>query len=534
MPKKINLEFPIQFPMDMYHAFSSLIERRLMTPTYLSTLIMLAILPGKFIVEKKSPLKNNENGFCTVYSLNKRTNAVRFQNWFESNSLSYYQLTHFHKLIATTHTLSSLSVDGLETLEAKQKIQDPNPQYEIFYCGNKQDAMDITTAYARISAESNKNYIFWNYPGVGSSKIGAHSSHNLFEAGYQQAKRLIEHGVPAKSITLHGFSLGGGVATHMARRLHEEGHLVNLEIDRSFACITSVVTAGLKQKMINEDTSKQTPYAALITSTVALAVSGVALGTTFAGFVASIGLLTASATVTTGYIGACCIQAVGYLLQAIMTVIGQIIALPIRFFSKSISNAIKSLFNNIGYYLASPFHLTAFAINKTFSTMASLIDNAVNLIGSIVGGAIAITGLVAGSIAGLIFGLLLSIQLLWTDKPITMPMTPAFSAALHSSCCEIDSVKEMHRLLKAGNQVENETKEQPKISVINVVDDEVINVDASLSMGLGFKPKKQLDDENRPLKEKINFFWYRRGGHGGVLHELMDTNPSLPQGHIIG
>jgi alpha/beta superfamily hydrolase len=521
MPKKINEEFPIQFPMDMYHSFSGLGERGLMTPTYLSTLIMSAILPAKFIVEKKKPLVNDEQGLCTVRSWFERAN-------FEEYPFNTFKTNYYDKM-AKTHTLASLSVDGLETLEAKQKQPNPNQQYEIFCCGNGQDAMHIYTAYNRIATEPNKNYIFWNYPGVGSSKGGAHSTHNLFNAGYQQAKRLIDQGIPAQNITLHGLSLGGGVATLVARQLHEEGHLVNLEIDRSFARIASVIPASLKRNMINEDTSKQSSYAPLITSTVALALSGVALGTTFAGFVSSVGLVTASATAAIGYIGAFCIQAVGFLLQEIMTIIGEMIAFPFSFFSKSISDDIKSLFNNIGYSLAYPFNLAAFAINETFSTIASFLDNAVNLISSIVGGAIAIGGLVAGSLAGLVFGALLSIQLLWTEKPLTMPMTPAFSAALYSSCCEMDSVSEMHRLLNADNKPENIRKKQPKISVTNVIDDEVIDVAASLSIGLGLKPGKPSDDENRPLKEKITSFWYRSGGHNGDLVGLIDPNLSFSQ-----
>ena len=521
MPKKINPEFPIQFPMDMYRSFSGLGERGLMTPTYLSTLIMSAVLPAKLIVEKKKPLENDEQGFCTVNSLFSRSNF--------NNSYFYDFKTSYYDVMARTHTLSSLSVDGLETLEAKQKKQDQNQQYEIFCCGNGQDAMHFITAYNRITFEPNKNYIFWNYPGVGSSTGGAHSVHNLFNAGYQQAKRLIDQGIPAQNITLHGLSLGGGVATQVARQLHEEGLLVNLEIDRSFARIASVIPASLTRNMTNKHTSKQSSYAPLITSTIALALSGVALGTTFSGFVASLGLVAASATAAIGYIGAFCIQAVGFLLQEIMTVIGEMIAFPFGFFSKSISDDIKSLFNNIGYCLAYPFNLAAFAINETFSTLASFLDNAVNLISSIVGGAIAIGGLVAGSLAGLVFGALLSIQLLWTEKPLTMPMTPAFSAALYSSCCEMDSVSEMHRLLNADNEPENRTKEQPKISVTNVIDDQVIDVAASLSIGLGLKPWKPSDDENRPLKEKITSFWYRSGGHNGDLVDLIDPNLSFDQ-----
>ncbi|MFT4058074.1 MAG: hypothetical protein QM652_00840 [Legionella sp.] len=512
MPKQINQEFPIQFPMDMYHAFSGLGERGLMTPTYLSTLVMFAVLQAKYHVEKKKPLINDEQGLCTEESLFERAKADHPFNMFKAK---YDEITK-------THTLASLSVDGLEMLEARQKQPNPNQQYEIFCCGNLQDAMNFYTAYDRITTESNKNYIFWNYPGVGSSMGETHSTHNLFTAGYQQAKRLIDQGIPAQNITLHGYSLGGGVATHVARQLHEEGHLVNLEVDRSFACIASVIPASIKRNMINKETSKQSSYAPLITSTIALALSGIALGTTFAGFVASVGLVTASATAAIGYIGAFCIQSIGSLLQETMTVIGEMIAFPFSFFSKSISDDIKSLFNNIGYCLAYPFNLAAFAINEIFSAMASFIDNAVNLISSIAGSAIAIGGLVAGSLAGLILGALFSIQLLWTENPLTMPITPAFSAVLYSLCCEMDSVAEMSRLLNADNKPANRTKEQPNISVTNVIDDGVIDVAASLSIGLGLKPGKPSDDKNRALKEKITSFWYRKGGHIGQLTELID------------
>lgn len=519
MSKKINQELLIQFPINTYEAFVGLGERGLMTPTHLSRWVMSALLPAQFIVEKNKPLENNNQGFCTANSLFSRVNI---------EELTFNQFkTDFYDEIAATHTLKSLSVDGLETLEATLKRQGQPQQYEIFFCGNGQDAMQFTTPHARITSEPNKNFIFWNYPGVGSSKSGAHSIHDLFKAGYQQAKRLIDQGVPAQHITFYGFSLGGGVASHVARQLHEEGHLVNLEIDRSFACVASVIPAQVKRNMIIKQTSKQSSYAPLVTSTIALALSGVALGTTFSGFVASIGLVTASAIAAIGYISAVCIQAVRFLLQKIMNFIAEIIALPFGFFSTSISDGIKSLFNHMSNYLVYPFNLTAFAINEIFSTMSSLIDNAVNLIGSMVGVGIAIDGLLSGMMAGLVFGALLSVQLLWTETPFTLPMTPAFSALLYSACCEMDSVNEMYRLLNADGNPQNREKVQPKISVINVIDDEVIDVSASLNTGLGLKPGQYSEDENRRLKEKITSFWYRSGGHGGMLEDLIDSDLSF-------
>lgn len=517
MPKTTQ-DFPIDLHMDPYKAFSGLREKGWMTPTYLSTFIMLAVLPAIGFVERNKPLESDEQGFCTTISWFNRSNF---------NELAFQDFESSYQQIAATHTFSSLYIDGLETLEAKQKQQDSNTPYEIFCCGNGQDAMHFSTAYNRIMDNPDKNYIFWNYPSVGSSVGQAQSTDNLFTAGYQQAKRLIDEGIAAQNITIHGLSLGGGVAVHVARQLHEEGHLVHLEIDRSFASIALVVPALIKRNMINEYTFKQSNYAPLITSIIACALSGVALGTTFAGFTASLGLVTASAIGAIGYIAALCIQTLGFLLQEMMAVIGKIIAFPFGFFSTLISDYIRVLFTNFGYYLAYPFNVSALVINESFSIMASFIDTAINLMVSFVGGGFSIGGIVAGGLTGLILGTLLSIQLLWTNTPLTMPMVHAFSAVLYSSCCDMDSVSEMHRLLNADNKPENITKEQATICVTNTIDDKVIDVAASLSIGLGLKPGKQSEDENRPLKEKITSFWYRKGGHNGGLYDLIDPNQPL-------
>jgi hypothetical protein len=519
MSKKIEQKFPIQFPTNLYDSLSGLVERKFMTPSYLSKFVMFPVLPAKLSVEKKKPLINDENGFCTMDSLFSRSNLDN--RYFSEFKTDYYDV------IAKTHTLSSLIVDGLETLEVKQKKQNNHPQYEIFCCGNGQDAMHFVSVYSRIQAQANKNYVFWNYPGVGFTARTSHTPDDLSKAGYQQAKRLLDQGIPAENITLHGLSLGGGVAARVARQLHEEGHLVGLEIDRSFSRISSVVPEIIQQKLIHQETAKQSNAAPLLTSIVACAISGIALGMTFAGFMASIGLVTASVTAAIGYIGAYCFQTIGLLLQELMTMMGEIFASPFGLFSASISKAIKSLFSNVGYCLAYSFELIGFAVNEAFSVMASLLNSAFNMLGSFVGGAIAVVGLVAGAIAGLVLGTLLSMQLLWTEKPFTMPMKSAFYAALSSACCEMDSVREIERLLQADNKPNNRAKKQPSISVTNVMDDEIIGINASLSAGLGLKPDQQSEPENQRLKEKITSFWYRHGGHNGALYDPVEPDVSF-------
>lgn len=98
---------------------------------------------------------------------------------------------------------------------------------------------------------------------------------------------LDEKHIPADQITLHEVSLGGGVAAQVARRLHEEGHVVHLEIDRSFSSLAAAVTEIIKAAGLNGPLS---------TSVIAFSVSGLALGVMTAGLVASIGLALASLT----------------------------------------------------------------------------------------------------------------------------------------------------------------------------------------------------------------------------------------------
>ena len=416
---KNQQEYPILFPKALYDSLIGFSARGYMTPSYLSSLIMLLILPAQFIVEKN----NNDNA-----------------------------LNHHFDII--THTFNQFMHQGIHTREAKS-IEHNEQEYEIYCCGNGEDAMSTLLAYSRI-VHDNKNYIFWNYPGVGNSLGSAHSTNDLFKAGYEQVKRLIDKGVEAKKITLHGWSLGGGVAIHVARQLRDEGHMVNLNIDRSFANLASVIPASVDGP--------------LLSSSLSLAVFGIAIGTTVASLLASLSLMLAST-----------IAAIGY-----------IIALSL---------------DSLAFY---PFHMLAFLINEMTSILAFLFLDFTHFIIAMLGLSIALSTGLLGTVLGCLIGLMLSFQLLWTNKPWNMPMTWAFSAALNSACCEMNSVIEIERLLKKDGDA--------KISLRNVLDDEIIKVGASLLMGLGLKPGKQ------PLKEKIKSFWYSIGGHSERPCGMVDAN----------
>ena len=140
--------------------FSGLWERGLMSPSYLSKLIMFLILPAQFsfLVKKRSLRKLKEN------------------------------------LTGQQIQITSLAINGLETYEIKV---DTVKEYKISFVGNAADCVhefnNAKSAITKGSAQLSKNLIFWNYPGVGASRGRVDSVHDLFSAGYHQVKRLLDH-----------------------------------------------------------------------------------------------------------------------------------------------------------------------------------------------------------------------------------------------------------------------------------------------------------------------------------------------------
>lgn len=454
---KLTLSTQLQFLLKF------LPERNGMTPTYLSRLMMYIVLPATTSVPKDTPVLN----------------------------LSGYQTNRY-------------MIEGMATIEYLNLIS-PSSLYTVFFSGNAQDSMELEPF------DEKQNYVFWNYPGVGDSLGTVNSSHDLFEAGYQQVKRLIDQEIKASSITLRGLSLGGGIATQVARRLQAEGYPVNLTVDRSFSRLSSVVPA-----LITKELSEiQNPVSApLVTSVIALTLSGVALGTTFAGLLATIGLGISAGLAGLGYGIAYVLQLPGFILANVIDAIGLVVAYLAGRLSDDAPTRIPAIFAGLSYAAEYPFAWLGFMLNETTQLSARTIYYFVNVLASVAGGAIGITGALAGSLMGLVIGALSSLQLLVTNNPYLTPTEFAFRAVLISACCEMDSVDQMRRLVANANQEQN-------FIIINSQDDEVIRVDAALSTGLGIKPvsTKVPVEENTPLTSAANrsVFWYTKGGHAGFL-----------------
>jgi len=139
-------DFPLSFPTDLANDFWALGKRNFMTPTHFSSLVMLPVLPASSSVIKDMPLKGEGDVIDQKLWFLRSIKAWRPESeeeYEENYAAIERQINSAIYSANMSHTFQLLSVNGLETLEAKPK---PNTnvksnQYEISFCGNGQDAM---------------------------------------------------------------------------------------------------------------------------------------------------------------------------------------------------------------------------------------------------------------------------------------------------------------------------------------------------------------------------------------------------------
>ncbi len=420
------------FPEPLAESLYLLKERWLMAPNMLSEYIGSWLMKAATLVAKRTPPDRYE---ATAYSSNTHTFEIDRQ------------------------------ADGAQTLKATRR-ENNSQEYQIYFAGNVQDALEPRLVEPTIKKYASKNHIFWDYPGA-TRYININRFDPLFKAGYEQIKTLLNQGVAAENITIYGYSMGGGIAAYIARKLHNEGLLVNLTIDRSFSRLSAVITP-LLYHMIAEKSSDEVKYHHHLpfgTSLVTFSVIGASIGTALAGLIKAIGVFTASL-----------IAGIGYALNSILSY------LP---FSSLLTQGLNALFNT-----------TAASIDLCFDVLASTL-----------GGIIALAGFTVGGMIGTLVGALLSIQLLVTDNPYNPSLETATRTLLNTTTGEMLSVQNIEAIL---NQ-----EEHGQINIINARLDEVIHEEAALNTGLGFPASPTYPRTQEQLG--LSSFWYKRGTHHGVL-----------------
>lgn len=93
----------------------------------------------------------------------------------------------------------------------------------------------------------NANVIGFNYRGIGLSSGKVLTQDHLIEDGIAQVQNLLDSGVPSEKIVLKGHSLGGAVATLVAKHFHDIGKPVYLFNEKSFSSASKVVVGRMRQ-----------------------------------------------------------------------------------------------------------------------------------------------------------------------------------------------------------------------------------------------------------------------------------------------
>lgn len=103
---------------------------------------------------------------------------------------------------------------------------------------------DMAT-HANDSVRLKATIIAFNYRSIGQSKGKLTAKTQLVTDGIAQVQRVLDAGTKPQNIVLDGFSLGGSVATLVAKHFHDKGICINLFNDRSFSSVSSFATQRL-------------------------------------------------------------------------------------------------------------------------------------------------------------------------------------------------------------------------------------------------------------------------------------------------
>jgi hypothetical protein len=283
----------LQYPKTLQHDFLALYWRYGMTPSFISSLLMLVILPAKL---------DKENMKCLDKGLHEDEPDI-------------------------PHVLVPKNSDT----------------YTVYFGGNAQDCLNEEMLK---SIKVSSNCIFWNYPGV-KNNLASHSPEELYKAGYLVVKKLINQGIPAHKIILHGLSLGGNIAAEVARRLYREGNFVNLHVFMSFSTVSWVIPESIRQK---SKSKKTLIYISSIFSVSAFILMIVGLA---ASIINTITLILMNTLAMLSYVIAFTIQSPGILLQESMNIIG---------------------FEKLGTFLAMPW----IELGKLFNQMMNFFAESIN------------------------------------------------------------------------------------------------------------------------------------------------------------
>jgi hypothetical protein len=141
-------------------------------------------------------------------------------------------------------TADGVKLDGIHIKNENQNSKSAGEKkYIIQFNGNGGCYEEKYADLKKISEKTGADVICVNYRGVDESEGFPTGIDDLIMDGEAVVQYLHKQGVPYRNILLHGHSLGGGVATHVAALHQEEGDEIHCCNDRSFASMNQEVNA---------------------------------------------------------------------------------------------------------------------------------------------------------------------------------------------------------------------------------------------------------------------------------------------------
>ncbi|NDH08727.1 MAG: hypothetical protein EBY16_03790 [Gammaproteobacteria bacterium] len=415
----------IQFPDELRRSLAILPSKYFLTPTFFSALMFHQLLQKQIHFVNAEDVQNNPDFSFHLYA-----------------------------------------TDGYDSHVFKPT--EPSQYYIVHFPGNGQNGLDLEYMQQHLKAAPQANHVFFNYPAINRYELDQCGPEKWFEAGYQHVKGLIRDDhleAQTQHIVLAGWSMGCGVAAHVAQRLYREGFHVGLLMDRGF-----LSTKALLQEQLNEKLA-QHRLATIATASINMGLLGVSIFCIFARSMATIGLLAGSLVAGIGY-------ALGKGFEAIACHLNTSIALPLYF--------------------------CGIILNNCFGALGSTLNIVINLIASLIE-FLGIVGLVLGAITGALLGSLFSVNQFFGFKPIILPIV-SFDLFAAITGLRLDTEQVLTDLVDTTAYQEGGNK----ITAINTTNDWLVPNNASISYAL---------ESNKCFKsnDKIKTVWFAEGDHGNTL-----------------
>lgn len=450
--------------------------------------------------------------------------SYSFEQWGQARLTTRHETephateNYLEETIKYKHTIEPLNINNIEAYEVIAKSN--TEHYEIHCCGNLQDAKDAMELKLfreyHLPEDKRKNYIFWNYPGVGLSKQLDHPSPDLFaEYGFDFLQYLVQQkNIKPENITVYGFSIGGAIAAKIARIAYQKQIPVKLKIERSFSTMAEEMICQIKNLQIYG----QSAYM-ISAATTAFGLTGALLGMSLADLSYNTSLILLSPIAFTGFVLSKLFEATGYLIGNIF----------IKGLAGNIANVFKqdskALLAIYGESVKATLKLAGEYLQEGFATVALYLVETATLLTNIASGLIGTAAIVAGSVLGAVAGSISLIQLPFTDKPFILPFEKIIKFFLTEAQMTLDSKMELETIqaISAQNNLDYD------ITTINTLDDPVVLKEASLNKGLEIEaasfmipPGNVLNANEERIKSisrvnGIKSIWYQQGKHDKPL-----------------